>query len=387
MKKSDTTINIETYKKTSTEVWRFVNTLPPVLSRCLFQRIVDEAYDMAGCYPIEIMKEQLITSICNNFNRSANKLALEYLSAYLQIDIRVDNLKEILTTMKWEYLPPKNLLVQAYECFYPGRFPYQNCDMERWSRLAKTIKSDGIQILESDILLDTGNCFYKLGYQVSYLNNDENKDNLILHWYGMGEILDNVFDCIWGNANSQIARSLFKILMETCSKNEFFKNIVEKRYNEIRKFKPSWPLVEFKYYNTIEEAKVKGLDILHHNNDNDSESIFQNLLHLCRKLQEMKYLPDDLDFSLFYDVFTDRMITPILWIGNTYSLSAFIDYLFIEYIQVRGEIGVEEFFELSHKCFKDKKNVDGRTLSQYRNRDITKQYKDEFDKMFESFHL
>jgi hypothetical protein len=88
MKKSDTTINIETYKKTSTEVWRFVNTLPPVLSRCLFQRIVDEAYDMAGCYPIEIMKEQLITSICNNFNRSANKLALEYLSAYLQIDIR-----------------------------------------------------------------------------------------------------------------------------------------------------------------------------------------------------------------------------------------------------------------------------------------------------------
>lgn len=67
MKDTTAPISIEPYKKTANAVFGFLTGLPQILSRIIFQRIVQEAYEIAQYQLKEDMVNQLSAALSSSY--------------------------------------------------------------------------------------------------------------------------------------------------------------------------------------------------------------------------------------------------------------------------------------------------------------------------------
>ena len=322
-------ISLDQYRITANAVYKFLVSLPKILARAVFRQIVQEAYDIASCYPVNEVIPQLAEAISKFCVINDCEQANLHLSKFLGVDpytltriiYNKEELEHTLKASRWESLPPVDNLVKAFECFTLQPLPGDIYEIDTWERLESMKASSDAAGKSAHPMYK--NFFYKLGYITGLFNNDEEQnDDLIFHCLCEGCIMDIVFKCIWDNSNQQIAVALYENLMAACRSRELA-TICNKRYEAVRKTRSGWPFVKFEHEDSkaepipaIGELVVKG---------SMSEEQYNSL---CFDLYNNLYYHEDgyikCDFPTFFNIFSDKDdVQPIVWEDDSFSMVSF----------------------------------------------------------------
>lgn len=319
-------ISLDQYRITANAVYKFLVSLPEILARAVFRQIVQEAYDIASCYPVQEVIPQLAEAISKFCVINDCEQANLHLSKFLGVDpytltriiYNKEELEHTLKASRWESLPPVDNLVKAFECFTLQPLPGDIYEIDTWERL-ESMKASSDAAGKSAYPMYK-NFFYKLGYITGLFNNDEElNDDLIFHYLCEGYIMDIVFKCIWDNSNQQIAVALYENLMAACRSRELA-TICNKRYEAVRKTRSGWPFVKFEH----EDSKAEPIPAIGELVVKGSMSDMDYRL-LCLGLYDKLYAKYiDCDATTFINIFSDKDdVQPIVWKRDSFSMVSF----------------------------------------------------------------
>lgn len=357
------------YKNTAIVVFEFLMSLPATLSRFIFKRIVEEAYEIASCQDYSKAINDL-SEIFSTIYESLSKKEIEYLAncANVSSDVFVSAIENREPLFISDELPELSRLIKCYACFADSNSDKQSKkDLEEipfWTALEETLAIPQPDIT-NDIYLTKDNIFYKLLY-IKVFQFVRDKDFVegyshVLYWYCKGEILDVVFDCIWKNTNTQIAKSLFTILTQACFEDKHLSEITKKRYFEYAKYNPICPpSVNFNCSSKV--TGIAGLALFKQDKEN-SYDISAGLMAIYNELA-YKYLERD-KLLEFINIFCqEKNITPLKWCANNSSQldkeGVFNKKSFRNFIQACHQmfnvnIELNPFIEKFCRCFVDYK--------------------------------
>lgn len=362
---------LDEYKNTAIVVFEFLMSLPETLSRFIFKRIVEEAYEIASCQDCSKAINDL-SEIFSTIYESLSKKEIEYLAncANVSSDVFVSAIENREPLFISDELPELSRLIKCYACFADSNSDKQSKkDLEEipfWTALEETLAIPQPDIT-NDIYITTNNIFYKLLYiKVFQLVIDEDfveGYSHVLYWYCKGEILDVIFDCIWKNANTQIAKSLFTILTQACFENKHLSEITKKRYFEYAKYNPICPpSVNFNCSSKV--TGIAGLALFKLNNENYYD-ISQGLMSIYNEL-EFTYL-EDKKCDEFINIFCqEKNITPLIWCAKNsshsdkegkYNRKSFSAFIRACHKLFDVNISVNKFITTACRCFVDNNGV------------------------------
>ena len=136
-------ISLDQYRITANAVYKFLVSLPEILARAVFRQIVQEAYDIASCYPVQEVIPQLAEAISKFCVVNDCEQANLHLSKFLGVDpytltriiYNKEELEHTLKASRWESLPPVDNLVKAFKCFTLQPLPGDIYEIDTWERL------------------------------------------------------------------------------------------------------------------------------------------------------------------------------------------------------------------------------------------------------------
>lgn len=399
MKDTTAPISIEPYKKTANAVFGFLTGLPQILSRIIFQRIVQEAYEIAQYQLKEDMVNQLSAALSSSYTFFAPESAIEYLSAYTGIERSklinetindANKLSAALSERPYERLLNQDNLVRACECFTFKKLDCDELGGERWDRLENMIKANNGKefLLAGDSFCESENCFFKLGYETQYLKDEEEYDKLIFRLYCNGEILDTIFECIWENNNNLISQALYQRLLNECKTNKHLSKIAENRYNYLRiNIKNNWLYREFPYEKEIRRTGIKGLGIIPGKDDKSYHDIVPKYHLLYKILHETEGMDMDKEMVLrdFINMLTNNNnVLPMnvpTWDRD--KVSAFAGCLY-NHSGIRNDIGEITFYRKIKKCIVAEGKPNENTIKAYNKKSTGKfkEYYTQFEELF-----
>ncbi|MBO5016662.1 MAG: hypothetical protein J6C92_12805 [Bacteroidaceae bacterium] len=359
------------YKNTAIVVFKFLMSLPETLSRFIFKRIVEEAYEIASCQDSSKATNDL-SEIFLTIYESLSKKEIERLANCTNVssDVFVSAIENREPLFISDELPDISRLIKCYTCFVDSNRDRTSVnDLEEipfWTALEETLAIPQPDIT-NDIYLTTDNIFYKLLY-IKVFQFVIDKDFVegyshVLYWYCKGEILDVVFDCIWKNTNTQIAKSLFTILSQACFEDKHLSEITKKRYLEYIKYNPICPTsINFNCSDTV--TGIAGLALFKQDNENYYD-ISVGLMAIYNELV-YKYLEGD-KLLEFINIFCqEKNITPLKWCANNssqfdkegaYNKKSFSAFIHACHELFDVNITKNKFITKACRCFLDNNGV------------------------------